>query len=97
MKQKQGTAEQETVAQKGHSVLVGEVISAKMTKTIVVKVERLLRHPEYNKVIRQHKKYKVHDEQGLAAVGNIVEVVPCRPLSKTKRMTLRRIVQSQGA
>lgn len=94
MKQKQETIEQRDALALKRRALVGEVVSNKMAKTIVVKVERILRHPEYNKVVRQHKKYKVHDEQG-AAVGSIVEIVPCRPLSKTKHMVLRRIIQHQ--
>lgn len=77
----------------GARSLSGEVISNKMTKTIVVKVERTLRHPLLGKVIRRHKKYHVHDENGIAQVGDWVEIVQSRPLSKTKYMTLVRVVE----
>jgi small subunit ribosomal protein S17 len=73
-------------------VLVGEVVSDKMEKTVVVKVVRSLRHPLYEKVVRRHKKYKVHDEQNSAKIGDLVEISECRPLSKTKHMALVRIL-----
>ena len=78
----------------GGRVLVGEVVSDKMQKTVVVKVMRILKHPVYGKVIRQHKKYSVHDEQNTAKIGNTVEIKECRPLSKNKHMTLVRILQA---
>jgi small subunit ribosomal protein S17 len=73
-------------------VLVGEVVSDKMDKTVVVKVTRTFRHPLYGKVMHNFKKYKVHDEQNAAKVGNVVEIVECKPLSKTKYMVLNRIL-----
>ena len=73
-------------------VLTGEVVSDKMDKTVVVEVQRTFRHPLYGKTIRRCKKYKVHDEQNTAKVGDLVEIKECRPLSKTKYMTLNRIV-----
>lgn len=73
-------------------VVVGEVVSDKMDRTIVVKVVRTLRHPLYGKVIRRHKKYKVHDERNEAKAGDLVEISECRPLSKTKHMALVRIL-----
>ena len=75
-------------------VFVGEVVSDKMDKTIVVKFVRTFRHPVYGKVVRRHKKYKVHDEQGIAKQGDVVEVKECRRLSKDKHMTLVRVVQT---
>lgn len=73
--------------------LVGEVISNKMDKTIVVQVARTLRHPVYGKVIRRNKKYQVHDEQNVASVGDVVEIAHCRPLSKLKHMVLNRVIK----
>ncbi len=63
----------------------GIVVSAAMTKTVVVKIERLVRHPQYGKVIRRSKKIKVHDEHGQCAVGDVVRIMETRPLSKDKR------------
>ena len=65
---------------------VGEVISDKMDKTIVVKVERRIQHPIYKKFIRRSKKYHAHDEANVfkGKVGEIVRIRECRPLSKTK-------------
>ncbi|KKQ49129.1 MAG: 30S ribosomal protein S17 [candidate division TM6 bacterium GW2011_GWF2_38_10] len=80
---------------KGNRILNGEVLSNKMNKTIVVKVERTLRHPLLGKVIRRHKKYHVHDENSVAQVGDWVEIAETRPLSKTKYMTLVRVVEKQ--
>jgi small subunit ribosomal protein S17 len=76
----------------GTRVIVGEVVSDKMEKTVVVKVINTLKHPMYGKVIRRHKKFSVHDEQGLAKIGDNVEITECRPLSKTKHMTLVRVL-----
>ena len=80
----------EVVKQK--MMLVGEVVSDKMDKTFVVKVSRTLKHPLYGKVVTKYKKYKVHDEDNVAKIGDLVEVVECRPLSKTKHMILNRVI-----
>ncbi len=66
-------------------VLQGVVVSDKMEKTIVVKVERRVRHPLYGKIITQSKKYHAHDEENRCQVGDIVNIQESRPLSKTKR------------
>lgn len=73
-------------------VLVGEVVSDGMNKTIVVKVVRTFKHPKYNKIVRRFKKYKAHDEKESAKVGDMVEIIECRPISKTKHMILNKIV-----
>ncbi len=73
-------------------VIVGEVVSDKMEKTIVVKIVHTLRHPEYGKIVRRHNKFKVHDEQKTAKLGDLVEIKECRPLSKEKHMTLVRVL-----
>ena len=72
----------------------GVVVSDKMEKTVVVKVDRLVKHPLYNKYIKRSVKYKVHDEQNSCKTGDKVQIVECRPLSKDKRWTLRQILES---
>ena len=74
--------------------LSGEVISDKMDKTIVVSVERTYMHPQFHKIMRSNKKYKVHDAQEEAKVGDIVEFYEGRPMSKTKFMYLARVVKA---
>jgi small subunit ribosomal protein S17 len=65
--------------------LIGKIVSNKMQKTIVVEVERIRTHPKYKRRYRQHKKYKVHIEDGDYRVGDKVVIEECRPLSKNKR------------
>jgi small subunit ribosomal protein S17 len=72
--------------------LVGVVTSAKMQKTIVVRVTRTTQHPLYRRVVRSGKKYYAHDESGEARVGDIVRIVSTRPLSKLKRWRLKEVV-----
>jgi small subunit ribosomal protein S17 len=72
---------------------VGEVISNKMTKTIVVRVERRFPHPEFKKVVTQYNKFYAHDEKAEAKVGDRVRIQECRPLSKTKRWRLVEVVE----
>lgn len=69
-----------------------EVISDKMDKTVVVRVDSTYMHPVYKKVVRKSKKYKVHDEAEIASVGDMVEIYEGRPMSKTKYMYLYRIL-----
>lgn len=64
--------------------LIGKVVSNKMLKTIVVEVERKIVHPKYKKVIVRHKKYKVHNEDKNIKLGDMVEIVETRPISKEK-------------
>lgn len=65
--------------------LKGEVVSTKMDKTIVVRVDRTVVHPKYGKRYVQSKKYHVHDESKTHKVGDVIEFQACRPYSKTKR------------
>ena len=65
--------------------LTGEVISNKIQKTVVVKVERIKEHPRYKRRYKVHKKYKAHDEKGEYKVGDKVIIEECRPISKEKR------------
>jgi small subunit ribosomal protein S17 len=76
--------------------LVGVVVSDKMQKTIVVRVERTLRHPVYQKVLRRGKNYKAHDEGNTAHEGDLVQIVESRPLSADKRWKLDQIVRKAG-
>ena len=72
----------------------GIVIKDKMDKTIVVKVERTFRHPQYGKVLRKSKKYYAHDEKNEAKAGDFVRIIETRPLSKTKRWWLAEILKA---
>lgn len=69
----------------------GIVISNKMEKTIVVKVERTKMHPKYKKIYKIHKKYKVHDPKNQAKIGDKVIFEECRPISKDKKWKLLTI------
>lgn len=73
--------------------LIGTVTSDKMNKTVVVAVERLVRHALYGKVIRRVKKYKAHDENNAARVGDRVRIVESRPLSREKRWVVVEILE----
>ena len=75
---------------------VGRVVSDKMEKTIVVSVERLARHRIYKRVIRLTTKFKAHDENNEARVGDTVRIEEARPLSATKRWRLAEIVAKAG-
>ncbi|MEZ5534685.1 MAG: 30S ribosomal protein S17 [Thiolinea sp.] len=72
--------------------LLGRVISDKMDKTIVVLMERQMKHPLYGKFIKRSKKYHVHDENNECKVGDTVTFKECRPLSKSKHWTLVKVV-----
>ena len=71
---------------------LGEVISNKMAKTIIVRVERRFPHPRYKKVVTGYKKFYAHDEKSEAKVGDRVRIQETRPLSKTKRWRLMQVV-----
>jgi small subunit ribosomal protein S17 len=72
---------------------VGEVISNKMAKTIVVRVERRFPHPQYRKVVTAYTKFYAHDEKGEAKPGDRVRIQETRPLSKLKRWRLMEVVE----
>ncbi|MEC9476587.1 MAG: 30S ribosomal protein S17 [Planctomycetota bacterium] len=80
-------------AEKIRRTVRGMVISDSMSKTLVVKTERLVRHRKYHKYIRKYTKYYAHDETEQAHVGDFVELVLCRPLSKLKRWELVKIIR----
>ena len=74
-------------------LLEGVVVSDKMTKTVVVQVERLVKDPRYGKYLKRRTVLHAHDEKNEAKEGDLVEIAECRPLSKTKHHRLLRIVQ----
>lgn len=74
-------------------VLVGKVVSDKMDKTIVVAIETYKKHSLYGKNIKHTKKYKAHDENNQAKIGDVVKIAETRPLSKDKRWRLVEILQ----
>jgi len=73
--------------------VVGTVVSNKMDKTIVVSVERLVKHPLYQKYIRRRSKFAAHDENNACNIGDRVKITESRPLSKTKRWRVSQILQ----
>src|SRR5579859_1836840 len=72
---------------------VGQVVSTKMAKTIVVEVSRRVPHPLYKRIIGKRKKFYAHDEEGRAKMGDVVRIIECRPLSKLKRWRLADIIR----
>src|SRR5215510_3916117 len=83
----------ESKARSNRKERVGEVISIKMTKTIVVREQRRFPHPVFKKVVTQFNKFYAHDEKNEAKVGDRVRIQECRPLSKTKRWRLVEVVE----
>lgn len=71
----------------------GLVLSDKMNKTIIVGVTRVFQHPQFKKIIKRTVKYSVHDEKNEAKTGNRVQIVETKPLSKTKRWTLVKVLE----
>jgi small subunit ribosomal protein S17 len=72
--------------------LIGQVVSDKMDKTVVVRVERTRRHPLYGKVIKVVKRFKAHDEENRCNVGDVVRIIESRPLSREKRWVVTEIL-----
>lgn len=77
------------------SHIIGQVVSNKMNKTIVVQIERKVKHPIYGKYVKRTSKMYVHDEENSSRVGDLVRIQQTRPLSKTKRWKLVEIVKRQ--
>ncbi|MDM8564162.1 30S ribosomal protein S17 [Candidatus Halobeggiatoa sp. HSG11] len=75
---------------------VGYVTSNSMDKTITVLVERKVKHPKYGKYIKRSTKLHAHDEEQVCGIGDIVEIIQCRPLSKTKSWQLEQIVRKNS-
>jgi small subunit ribosomal protein S17 len=86
-----------TVAARAHrKERLGEVISNKMTKTIIVRVERRFRHPKFKKVVTHYRKLYAHDEKSEAKLGDRVRIQETRPLSKTKCWRLVEILERKA-
>jgi len=73
---------------------VGVVVSDRMEKSVVVQVDRIVRHGGYKRYIRRSAKFMAHDERGVARLGDTVEIVESRPLSARKRWRVRRVVRA---
>jgi small subunit ribosomal protein S17 len=74
-------------------ILIGTVNSDKMDKTVVVMVERLVKHPRYKKYVKKGAKYKAHDEKNECHIGDIVSIIETRPLSREKRWRVKEIIK----
>jgi small subunit ribosomal protein S17 len=85
--------EEAKVERKPRKVRVGTVVSNKMQKTVVVQIERLVKHPIYKRYVRRRKRFKVHDEKNECQIGDLISFMDTRPLSKDKRWRLVEIVQ----
>ena len=72
---------------------IGEVVSDKMNKTVVVRVMGMAKHPKYGRIVRKYNKFKAHDESRAAKVGDTVRIVETRPLSKDKRFRMAEVVK----
>ncbi|MEI9812500.1 MAG: 30S ribosomal protein S17 [Acidobacteriota bacterium] len=83
----------ETKALGNKNEKLGNVVSTKMAKTIVVEVTRRVPHPLYKRIVNKRKKFYAHDEEGKAQLGDVVRIVECRPLSKLKRWQLKEVVR----
>ena len=81
------------MVERKRKTLLGEVVSDRMHKTITVMVERRVRHPIYERVIKRSKKYHAHDERNQCQIGDVVRIVETRPLSRTKRWRLQEVVR----
>lgn len=76
--------------------VIGTVVSNKMNKTIVVEIERKVKHPLYGKYIKRFSKMHAHDEKNICAIGDIVMIQQSRPLSKTKHWVLLEVMRKVG-
>ena len=85
--------ENQTEKVRQRRMLVGTVISDKMDKTVVVEVIRRYRHPRYKKYVHERLRYKAHDERNDARMGDRVNIVESRPMSKDKRWRLQSVVE----
>ena len=78
---------------KNKKELIGLIVSDKMDKSVVVRVERFVQHKVYKKYIKRYKKYHAHDEQNECRIGDEVKIIETRPLSKLKRFRVTEIVK----
>jgi small subunit ribosomal protein S17 len=82
-----------TAERSRRKVRVGKVVSDRMEKTIVVSIERLVKHPTYGRYVRKRTKFKVHDEKNECRVGDVIRFMETRPLSKDKRWRFVEFVE----
>jgi len=82
-----------TTSRGSRKVRRGWVVSDRMQKTVMVEVERKFAHPLYKKVVKKITRFKAHDEDNQARIGDFVEIAETRPLSKTKRWRLLKIIR----
>ena len=83
----------ETTDRNRRKLRVGKVVSDRMQKTIVVSIERLVKHPKYGRYVKKRTKFKVHDEKNECHIGDVVRFMETRPLSKDKRWRFVGIVE----
>jgi len=86
-------SEKSEVKKPRKKILTGVVVSNKMQKTIVVRVDRILIHPKYKIKYKKSKKFMAHDEHNVCQIGDKVRIIECRPLSKRKRWRLLEIIE----
>ena len=84
------------IKQRNRKRMVGVVVSDKMDKTVVVMIHRLVQHPIYKKYNRRNTKFQAHDELNQVKVGDTVEIVQSRPLSKSKHWRVSKIISHQA-
>ncbi|MDY6943214.1 MAG: 30S ribosomal protein S17 [Pseudomonadota bacterium] len=82
---------------KSKRTLIGRVVSNKMDKTITVQIERRVKHPIYGKYVRRSTKLRAHDAENICGTGDLVRVVECRPISKSKTWALVDIVEKRDS
>jgi len=87
------TPEVQAVASANSRMLVGQVVSDKMDKTVTVRVERYVKHPLYKKYIRRSTKLHAHDEDNSCRIGDVVSIEQCKPVSKSKAWRLSQILE----
>ncbi len=92
-----GTSAQAAAPAKNRRKLIGRVVSNKMQKTVVVQVERRVKHSSFGKIITRSNKYHAHVATGAFQEGDLVEIAECRPISKTKAWTVTRLVEKSKA
>ena len=84
-------AEERAISRKNEKV--GQVVSTRMAKTIIVEVTRRVQHRLYKRIVTRRKRFYAHDEEGAARLGDVVRIIECRPLSRLKRWRLGEIIR----
>ncbi len=88
---------EQSAARKLRKTRQGVVVSDNMDQSIMVRVNRTMRHPLYKKVIRRTKKYMAHDQENTGKMGDVVRIMECRPISRRKRWRLVEVLQRAEA